>query len=392
MMHVSRYDLIIVGGGMTGATCAAAAAQSGFRIALLEQTPPGPPGEDWQPQVSALNLRSQQILTDLQVWSVLQRCTAYQTMRVWAEHRCHEIRFQASDTNAPELGHIVENTCLVAALWQTLRQSDQVDILCGKQIATLTSTDQSSQIHCTDQTTLSADLIIGADGARSTIRTLARIGLQRRDYDQHALVTLVRSTTPQQTTTAWQRFLPQGPLALLPLGTHHYAIVWSQTPARAAHLQHQPATEFITALSQASQDCCGPLQLAGARRTFALHSQTALRYVQPGVALIGDAAHVIHPLAGQGVNLGLADAQVLISTLAAARARREPPGRLAVLRRYERARQGPDRITRCGMDMIHHLFTHPNPGLRQLRNAGLGLIGHNLTFRRACERIASGVI
>ncbi len=390
MTDAPEYDLIIVGGGMVGAACALAAAQSGFRIALLEQQPPTAPGDDWQPQVSALTRRSQDLLTDISVWSLLKRKTAYQTMRVWEDNRCNEICFQASDLPAPDLGHIVENACLVAALWQLLSQSDQIDILFGKQITKLTCTDQGSQLHCTDQTCLSAGLVIGADGAQSTVRELAQIGLERRDYAQQALVTLVRSTEPQHPTTAWQRFLPHGPLALLPLGTHHYAVVWSHDPAQATTLQTQSAADFMQQLHQACQHCCGPLHLAGERYCFPLRRQTALHYVRPGVALIGDAAHVIHPLAGQGVNLGLADAQVLVRTLVAARTRHEPPGRFAVLRRYERARQGQNRMTRFGMDALHHLFTHPRSGIQHLRKAGLGLVGRSKVLRRALERIAAG--
>lgn len=386
-MNARHYDLIIVGGGMVGAACAVAAVQSGFRAALLEQQQPTPPGDDWHPQVSALNQRSYRFLQNLSVWSLIKRYTAYQTMRVWEDGLRHEIRFQASEIPAPELGHIVENMCLVDALWQVISRSDRVDIILGKQIAELDCTDRGSRLVCADQSVLSADLIIGADGARSTMRTLAGIGQRQYDYGQHALVTLVRSTQPQP-ATAWQRFLPHGPLALLPLGTRHYAVVWSHT--QAAELQARPTTEFIHCLDQATQSCCGPLQLAGERSGFALRSQTALSYVTPGIALIGDAAHVIHPLAGQGVNLGLADAQVLISTLAGARARREPLGRQAVLRRYERARQGHNQMTQIGMDMFHHLFTHPHPGIQHLRQAGLGLVRHSRVLRRTFAQLAAG--
>ena len=390
-MTTPEYDLMIVGGGMVGAACAVAAAQSGFRLALLEQQRPAFSDIDWSAQVSALNHRSQRFLADLGVWSSLKRSTAYQHMRVWEDTRCNEIHFQASDIPASDLGHILENAGLVDALWQTLIQSDQVDIITGKQVAALTCTDQGSQLNCADQTVLSASLIIGADGAQSTLRTLARIGLEQRDYAQDAQVTLVRSTTPQQPATAWQRFLPHGPLALLPLGTQHYAVVWSQTPEQAAALQTQPDAEFIRTLNQASQGCCGLLELAGERYRFPLRSQTALNYVQPGLALIGDAAHVIHPLAGQGVNLGLADAQVLINTLITARSRDESLGRFAILRRYERARQGHNRITQFGMDAFHQLFTHPHPGVKHLRHAGLGLVSRSLLLRRTFERVASGL-
>ena len=390
MANRPDYDLIIVGGGIVGAACAVAAAQAGFRSALLEKRRPVPPGDHWHTQVSALTRRSQYFLEGLGVWSLLKRSTAYQTMRVWEKNRCDEIRFQASDLPAPDLGHIVENACLVDALWQILRQSDRVEILFDHQIADLTGTDQGSQLRCTDQTRLSAHLIIGADGARSSIRKFARIGLVRHDYAQQALVTRVRCLTPQQ-PTAWQRFLPHGPLALLPLGTHHYAVVWSHTPEQAASLQAQSATAFIHTLNQANQSCCGPLQLVGPRDSFPLCSQTAQHQVQPGVVLIGDAAQVIHPLAGQGANLGLADAQVLIRTLATARSQREPLGRFAILRRYERARQGHHHIIQFSMDAFHHLFTHPHTGIQHLRNIGLGLVGRSRVLRRTFAQIASGL-
>ena len=208
-------------------------------------------------------------------------------------------------------------------------------------------------------------------------------------YDQHALVATVRAELGNQ-GTAWQRFMPAGPLALLPLEHDLFSIVWSTSPDRAAALQAMDQDAFNRQLSEASQGCCGQLQLLGERAVFPLRLQRATAYVRPGIALVGDAAHVIHPLAGQGVNLGLLDAGMLVDVLCAARERGEPVGSFGVLRRYERARKGHNLAVQMAMDAFKHLFSNQNPALHLLRNLGLGLADRVPPLRRQFERVALG--
>ena len=387
----NQYDVIIVGGGMVGATCALAAAQQGLRTALIEQRQPGMewPPASFCPRVSALTRASQQLLEQLAVWPQLERYTAYQAMQVWEADCQRAIHFQASEIGEPDLGHIVENRCLIKALWQRCATYAHLDIILDHKIIDLTLSEQSNTLFSTEHAPLTADLIVAADGANSQLRTLAHIGVSRQDYQQNALVALVRSAAPQY-PTAWQRFLPTGPLALLPLGDIHFAVVWSHTPAEAARLQQQPAAAFAAQLNQASQGCVGDLHLVGERYCFPLYRQHALAYVKPGLALIGDAAHVIHPLAGQGVNLGLADVQTLLDTLQQARMQQEPLGRLRVLRRYERARKGHNQTVQQGMDFLNDLFRSKHAALRWARTVGFSMVEQSAWLRRYCAHHALG--
>ena len=388
---IKPYDVIIVGGGMVGAACALAAAQQGLRTALLERQAPDVqwPNDSYSSRVSALTRTSQHLLEQLETWPLLQRRTAYQDLRVWEHPGKSAIHFQASDIGEPDLGHIVENRCLIAALWQQMSTQNNLDIHLENTITGLTHHDSGSTLQITDHPDLTAELLIGADGATSQLRTMAQIGLDSHDYQQSALVTLV-NTDALQRPTAWQRFLPEGPLALLPVGRAYFAVVWSNTPERTDTLQTQPTEAFEQAINQTSQHCAGTLQLAGERYQFPLRRQTAQAYVKPGIALIGDAAHVIHPLAGQGVNLGLLDVSVLIDTLVQARTQREPLGRFGVLRRYERARKGHNQIMQLSMDAFQYVFTHQHPGLRLMRHLGLGLVSNSPTLRRQFEHVALG--
>jgi 2-octaprenylphenol hydroxylase len=388
-----RYDIIVVGGGMVGASCALAAAQQGFRVALLERAEPL---VEWAPdshdlRVSALTRASQVMLQNLGAWQRMQamRVTAYECMQVWDRQGLGEIHFAAADLGEPDLGHIVENRVIVAALWELIRQHERIEVLFGREISQLQEDAQGASLLFADGTGISGDLLVGADGARSRLRELAGIALQGRDYDQHGVVATVQAEEGNG-ATAWQRFMPSGPLALLPIEKDLFSIVWSTSPAHAATLLEMPPEEFDRQLTEASQGCCGRLRLLGDRAAFPLRLQRADSYVRPGLALVGDAAHVIHPLAGQGVNLGLLDMGALIDVLVEARARGEHIGAYGVLRRYERARKGHNLAVQMTMDAFKHLFSNQNPALHLVRNLGLGLADRIPPLRRQFERVALG--
>jgi 2-octaprenylphenol hydroxylase len=392
-MRRESYDLVVVGGGMVGAATALAAAQQGFRVALLERSEPSMewPADSHDLRVSALTRASQRILQNLGVWHdmLAMRVTAYECMQVWERKGQGEIHFAAADLGEPDLGHIVENRVVVAALWAALREQQNVDLLLGLELAGLREQAGCPVLDLAEGAGLTAGLLVGADGARSRLRELAGIGLQGHAYDQHALVATVQAQRGNQ-GTAWQRFMPSGPLALLPLEADLFSIVWSTSPAQAEQLQAMSVDGFNRQLSEVSQYCCGELQLLGERAVFPLRLQRATTYIRPGIALVGDAAHVIHPLAGQGVNLGLLDAGMLVDVLCAARARGEPLGGFGVLRRYERARKGHNLAVQMAMDAFKHLFSNQNPALYLLRNLGLGLADRVPPLRRQFERVALG--
>jgi 2-octaprenylphenol hydroxylase len=392
-MSVPAFDIAVVGGGMVGASLALAAAREGLRVALLErQAPP----LDWPAgshdlRVSALTRASQLILQNLGAWQHMQAMgvTAYESMHVWDRRGLGEIHFDAADIGEPDLGHIVENRVIVAALWREIREQTRIEVVLEQALGGFAREGAEMHLRFEGGAGLTAALLVGADGARSRLRELAGIGLRGHDYDQHALVATVRAERGNA-ATAWQRFMPDGPLALLPLQDELFSIVWSTSPVHAKALLDMPEAQFDSQLTAASEACCGQLQLLGERAAFPLKLQHANSYVQPGLALVGDAAHVIHPLAGQGVNLGLLDAGVLLDTLLTARADREALGGLGVLRRYERARKGHNLAVQMAMDAFKHLFGNQNPGLHLLRNLGLGLADRIPPLRRQFERVALG--
>lgn len=387
------YDIAVVGGGMVGASLALAAAREGFRVALLERAVPACdwPEDSHDLRVSALTRASQCMFENLAVWSAMceLRATPYERMRVWDQQGLGEIHFAAADLGEPDLGHIVENRVIVAALWRAIERQQGIDCHVGREIERIDLDGERPQLALDGGQRLTASLLVGADGARSRLRELAGIALHGHDYDQHALVATVRAEHGNA-ATAWQRFMPSGPLALLPMQRDLFSIVWSTSPEQAEALKGLSQQEFDAELSAASQYCCGQLSLLDGRAVYPLRLQKASTYIRPGLALVGDAAHVIHPLAGQGVNLGLLDMGVLLDVLIEARERAEPIGGFGVLRRYERARKGHNLAVQMAMDAFKQLFSNQNPALHLLRNLGLGLADRIPPLRRQFERVALG--
>jgi len=387
-----RFDIAVVGGGMVGAAVALALDGRGFSVVLLEAREPQ---MQWQAsthdlRVSAITRASQHLLERLDAWPamVADRVTPYQAMQVWDNGGFGEIRFDAADIAEPDLGHIIENRVIVRALWQSLQRSG-VDIRTPARVTNLHTGDDGASLVLGSGETLPVGLVVGADGARSQVRELAGIASRSEPYDQHAVVATVSAEMGNR-CTAWQRFMRTGPLALLPMQSDLFSIVWSTSPEEAARLRDLPLTEFNHALSEASEWRLGQLSLLGERAVFPLRLQHAEQYVLPGLALIGDAAHVIHPLAGQGVNLGFLDAGALVDALVAARERGLAPGTLRGLRRYERARRGHNTATQLAMDAFKHVFGSRSPLVGAMRNLGLGVAGSVGPLRRQFERVALG--
>ena len=386
-------DIIIVGGGMVGACMALAAAREGFQVTLLE---PRQPSLDWTSddfdiRVSALTRTSETILSNLDVWHSMQqrRVTAYENMHVWDRKGFGEIHFAAEDVGAPNLGHIVENRVIVASLWEQITHQANIKHVADIEIASIEREGDQTKLISSNDDVLSASLVIGADGARSSVRELVGLTASTSSYDQEGVVCTVKAEQGNA-STAWQRFMPTGPLALLPMNEEYFSIVWSTSPEQAQSLVNAPAESFNQELTQASEAVCGKLSVVGDRAAFPLRKLKAERYVLDGVALIGDAAHVIHPLAGQGVNLGFLDAAMLMDVLTEARAHRESIGAMGVLRRYERARKGHNLAVQSAMDGFKYLFSNNNPALSLIRNFGLGVAHHVSPLHRQFERVALG--
>jgi 2-polyprenylphenol 6-hydroxylase len=370
-----RFDLIIVGAGMVGAAFACACLGKGLSIALVEPRPPqrGWPVGEVDLRVSALSRASQRILTRLGVWERISDLGAspYREMHVWEGLGHGSIHFDSAALGEPDLGHIVENRVTQLALWERLEQAAEVSLICPATCVDLTLGGDAS-LTLTDGRRLSARLLVAADGRDSWARQAVGIATTGWDYDQHAIVANV---TPSRwhAETAWQRFLPCGPLAFLPLLDGRCSIVWSVEQTRAAELMALDEASFAAELGDACEHRLGDILAVGPRACVPLRLLHAAEYVRPHLALIGDAAHAVHPLAGQGVNLGLLDAAQLAETLDEALARGRDLGGLWALRRYERARRGDNLAMLAAMDGFKRLFSNDNPALATLRGWGLSL-------------------
>jgi len=386
------YDLIIAGGGMVGATLAGALGEADLRIALLEGATLERirPGDEPDIRVSAIHRASQRIFAAIGAWDGMTawRVSPFRDMRVWDAAGFGQIHFDSADLGEPLLGWIIENRVIQYALLERVRQSSEIELLCPAALETAQPLAENGwRVRLSDGRELTTRLLVGADGAQSKVRDLAGIAASGWNYDQKAVVSHVRTAEPHQ-ETAWQRFLPTGPLAFLPLHDGRCSIVWSTTPEQAGALLALDESAFAEALADAFDQRLGSIIEVGPRSAFPLRRQHAQAYVKPGLALIGDAAHVVHPLAGQGVNLGLLDAATLAEVILDALNAGQDFASFKTLRRYERWRKGDNLLMLGMMDGFKRLFGNPLPPVRLLRNVGLNLtdaVGplKNLIARRA---------
>jgi ubiquinone biosynthesis UbiH/UbiF/VisC/COQ6 family hydroxylase len=395
MNDTQAAEVAIIGGGMVGATLALLLAESAHiapsRIVVVEPAAPVAPAPDAPIglRVSAIAPGSRARFTRLGVWQRLDaaRIGPYERMRVWHESLPPDspdvLVFDAAEAGEPDLGCIVENAALQAALLAACVE---------RGIPVLPASLQSLQVDAggvrlqLDGGSLRAELVVGADGANSAARRLLAIPTTGQEYGQRAIVATVRTARPHM-RTAWQRFLATGPLALLPLPGALISIVWSATEARAAELLAMPPAQFNAELTTASAGVLGALVLTSERAAFALKRLAAGQYVRPRVALVGDAAHVIHPLAGQGVNQGLEDAASLAAHLAG-RPSGESAGAQTALAAYQRERRAGNAVVGGLVDGLDRLFTRPPGVVTRVAREGMALLARSGIARRMLVRQA----
>ena len=375
-------DLIIVGAGMVGSTLALALKNSGLNIILVDGSPltvaPFNPAQAFEPRVSALSIASQRILERVQAWpGILQRrASPYRDMHVWDGAGTGKIHFSASSVHADVLGHIVENRIVQDALLEQLHESE-ISLLAHSRVEQLRRSGNEWLMQLEGGNGIRSPLVIAADGAHSAVRRLTGCETREWDYLHHAIVTSVRCEQPHQ-NTAWQRFTDEGPLALLPLqhsdGKNWCSIVWSIPEEHAQKIMALDDAAFCAALGEACENRLGIIEHADKRYSIPLRQRHAKRYVAQGLALIGDAAHTIHPLAGQGVNLGFLDAAVLAEVLLSATQRGEDIASERVLSRFERRRMPQNLSMMAAMEGFQHLFQADALPIRLLRNSGLKMI------------------
>jgi|TARA_B110000879_G_scaffold210258_1_gene299923 2-octaprenylphenol hydroxylase len=377
-----RYDVIVVGAGMVGAAfaCLFARANPECQVALIEAHQAASfSDKSFDPRVAALTEKSRSLLECCGAWEQIakKRVSPYLAMDVWDAEGTGRIQFNCQDVHKPNLGHIVENSLVVESLLAEVQKLENIEFLCPVIIASYSGSEQQVDLLLEDGRKLTAPLLVAADGGNSTIRQHFNFPTREWDYGHSAIVTTVHTEQVNQ-QTAWQRFMPTGPLALLPLnkaGDRHYcSLVWSQESDEAERLMALSDDEFCQALSYGSEHCLGRVVGIDKRYSIPLRQRHATDYVVERVALLGDSAHTIHPLAGQGVNLGFADVATLVATLSAAAKRGNDLGSLMTLNKYQRQRKPENLTMMAAMEGFKRLFAADNLAVRLLRNIGLSQV------------------
>jgi len=388
----SSYDVVVVGAGMVGATLASLLARAGFSVALVEAVEPRAfdAAADVGLRVSAISPGSAAIIEQAGAWKKIstQRVRPYRRMQVEDGVELEPLLFDAPVFNLERLGTIVENDLLQWSAWQVVSAGGLVDIYCPDHPGSIEACGQQNRLRLDSGKVIMATLVVGADGAASRMRRIMGIRQDHYAYNQHGLVAVVAKQKPNP-GVAWQRFMPGGPLAFLPLADGRSSIVWTRPSREAGRLLTLDDAAFVTELDGASSGWLGKVESVGPRAAFPLSMRLCESYAARRMVLMGDAAHVVHPLAGQGVNLGLADAAGLTEILIAARLAGGDIGAASVLHDYDRARRSESTTMAFGMHALRSLFG--NASLAPLRRAGLALVKRSWPLRDMFLQRAAGV-
>lgn len=410
-MSAKSFDIIVVGAGLVGASLALLISrrQPQLRLCVVEAapTPTTFNRENFDPRVVALTQRSVALLRELELWDAIaaERACAYKAMEVWDGEGTGRIHFSCETVHQPQLGYIVENSLIVSALHRAIDAQQNIEWLRAAKVEALQLSESVNDCASTtalvlaDGRQLNASLVLAADGAQSHLRELAQLQTREWDYGHNAIVTTINTAQPHD-FIARQRFMTSGPLALLPLqrhavaseAEHHCSIVWSTQALQAEQLMAMNDEEFSRALERASESCLGEVEAVDKRFSFPLRQRHAVDYFKPGFALLGDAAHSIHPLAGQGVNLGLQDVQAIAVEIDRAISRQIALGHCSILRRYQRNRKTDNLLMMSAMEGFKRLFAAESPLLRWARNEGLRQVHNQPLLKREIIKRAMGVI
>lgn len=378
----ARHEVIVVGGGIAGAALALALSRQGLDVALVERgdRPAAFDPAQYDPRVYALSPGTVRFLDRIGAWSRIagKRVGPYERMRVWESDPARALEFDAGELGVPELGFIVEENLIRDVLWSLL---SGVAVRTGAGAVGLQPGEQGTRLTLDGGEVLEAALVVAAEGGDSNLRKLAGIEPVGWPYGQRSIVSHVATSRPHG-CTAHQRFLPNGPLAFLPLPDGRSSIVWSTEEAEARELLALSDDAFRGRLAEAFGDTLGEIVGATPRLSFPLRLMHAQDYVHPGFALVGDSAHVVHPMAGQGINLGLADVEALAGLLAEARDQRRALGSLRFLKKYERRRKADNVEMLALTDGLYRLFKVRAPALGVLREWGMQMVGRSGPLKR----------
>lgn len=389
---VSEFDIAIVGAGAVGLAAACQLAQHYSRIALIDRAPfkSWQASDDYGLRVSAINLASIELLSDIGIWQDVRamRASPYQSMHVWEHQTDTSIDFNCHDTSHSMLGAIVENQILLTALNNKVDQHNNIQRFNQHSLQNLSAISNSAMlIELDNNERISAELVLGADGQQSKVRECIGVSQLTTHYQQLGLVCTVKTELDHQ-QTAWQCFTPDGPLALLPLDENVCSIVWSVSEQKCRSLMALSEVQFNQELTQAFESKLGQLEVSSERKSFPLQGAQASQYIDHRVVLLGDAAHVIHPLAGLGLNLGLADVQELTHLL---KLTDRPLGSERVLRQYERARKSENTLMQKSLEVIDALFREQRGFVKQARSVGVNMTNKALPLKLMFMRHALGV-
>ena len=390
---MKALDVVVIGGGMVGLSAALMAARQGLQVALVEAHAP----KVWRQEspdlrVVALALDNQALIDTFGLWPevLARRAYPYSAMTVFDAVHSAPLRFDAGELGRPHLVHILENDVLVEVLWQAAVRESNIHLHCPDKIGSLHETESEIRIGLQSGVELSARLAIGADGAASRVRDLLGIGTDEKDYGQKGVVAFVSTELGHQ-DTAWQRFLNTGPLAFLPFGEHCSSIVWSLPQAEADRLLQTEPEAFCHALDSAFAGTLGKTRLLSERTAFPLRRRLAKSMIQGRTLLLGDAAHAVHPLAGQGVNLGLRDVSALRDALTVSRQKTGDALDGLQLARWARTRFSENTVAALAFENINRVFSNDNMALSLLRGRLLGLGDRIVPLKNAMARYAAGL-
>ena len=386
---MKKFDVIIVGGGMIGLSLVVELSRKmNLSVAIIDPNDCNPTINDsFHTRVSAITPSTQDFLSSINVWDKIQRKKGFSATKVWDQNSHGHLNFYAKDEGIEYLGYIVENDLIQSALFNAIDQS-KVSMINAKLLG-FTKTDIGYTVNLENGESHSCKLLVGADGSQSKVRDLAEIQVTEHDYQQKAIIANIVSEKPLMNTT-WQRFLSDSILAILPLSDHQASIVWSCKETLANELKTKDKTIFNKMLSEASEYQFGVLELESSKKSFPLVSRTAKEYVRANLALIGDAAHNIHPLAGQGANLGFSDVIELSKQLV--ENNDKLLGDFHVLRKYARARRLDNEMMSKTMTGLDWIYKENNEPLRWLRGYGMNLIDETPILKSFFQRQALGKV
>lgn len=392
MYSTQSFDIAIIGGGMVGLATAIGLAEADLSVVVIDAGTTESVSGEPRLRVSAISKASQQLLTQLGAWQYLDknRLGPYQKMQVWDKDGLGKIAFDANDIGEPTLGTIIENDAISHALATRVSELSNITYLEQQKLTRVAFGEREAWLTLENGDSVSAALVIGADGANSWVRQQAQIPLTFWDYGHHGIVATVRCEQPHQ-DTARQVFLPTGPLAMLPLFEPNlYSIVWSTSPAEAERLQALPGDEFAKALTAALDSRLGLCTLESDRQAFPLRMRYARHFARHRLLLAGDAAHTIHPLAGQGVNLGFLDAASIIAKVSELHEQGKDIGEYRHLRPLERERKAEAMEMIAAMEGLKRLFAGDNPLKKAVRGLGLTLVDNVAGLKTVFIRQAMG--